>query len=243
MTKKEPHGACETCAKACDDAKDKVKKLEKSLHTMTIVMSVSLTLAGEQIIKNTASYISSFSSVMSSANELNNVQSGEDKNKEEKPEQNKVAFSPFVYPIQPFTQKQNKQTNQEEIKPYQLTDELARLDEDDHKEPDKPKVAQDTNKSQQKDLSKFIAQAALATNFTLNTATDTVPVIDPYAVFFTPSTLPFDVYSTTLALGTNYGFGEYYGMDSGVYVPPSVPTPGTITLFAFPHFLNLRKRA
>jgi hypothetical protein len=60
-------------------------------------------------------------------------------------------------------------------------------------------------------------------------------------VFFTPSTLPFDVYSTTLALGNNYGFGEYYGIDTGSYAP-STPNPSTLSVFAIGSFITTRKR-
>lgn len=73
-----------------------------------------------------------------------------------------------------------------------------------------------------------------------------VPVeqpFDPYAVFLTPSTLPFDVYSTTLALGNNYGFGEYYGISSGGAAATSVPSPAPLTVFAVGGLMHTRKRA
>ena len=66
---------------------------------------------------------------------------------------------------------------------------------------------------------------------------------DPYAFFLTPSALPFDVYSTTLALGNNYGFGEYYGVGTGGSVVPSVPSPAPLTVFAVGGLMTSRKRA
>lgn len=66
---------------------------------------------------------------------------------------------------------------------------------------------------------------------------------DPYAFFLTPSALPFDVYSTTLALGNNYGLGEYYGINTGgSYVPP-VPSPSPLTVFAVGGLIQNRKRS
>jgi hypothetical protein len=67
---------------------------------------------------------------------------------------------------------------------------------------------------------------------------------DNYAAFLTPSTLPFDVYSTTIALGDNYGFGDYYGMGGGGSVQPiSTPSPSTIAVFAVGGIVNTRRRA
>jgi len=66
---------------------------------------------------------------------------------------------------------------------------------------------------------------------------------DPYSLFLTPSALPFDVYSTTLALGNNYGFGQYYGNSTGgSYVPP-VPSPSPLTVFAVGGLIHNRRRA
>jgi hypothetical protein len=65
---------------------------------------------------------------------------------------------------------------------------------------------------------------------------------DPHALFLTPSAIAFDLYSTGLGLGNNYGFGEYYGADTGS-IGPSVPSPSPLAVFAMGGFLNTRKRA
>lgn len=70
-----------------------------------------------------------------------------------------------------------------------------------------------------------------------------VQPLDPYAFFLTPSALPFDVYSTTIGLGVNYGFGDYYGIDSGGAVVPPVPSPAPLTVFAVGGLMTSRKRA
>lgn len=97
-----------------------------------------------------------------------------------------------------------------------------------------PPVVQpiDTRKALQNDTPPVIADALTVE-----------PPFDPYAVFFTPSALPFDVYSTTLALGDNYGFGGYYGINTGGAVAPVVPSPAPFTVFAVGGLMHSRKRA
>ena len=85
--------------------------------------------------------------------------------------------------------------------------------------------------------------ARLATAADIPLAVPFAAVEDPYAVFLTPSTLPFDVYSTTLALGNNYGFGEYYGIGGGGAIAPSVPSPSPLTVFAVGGLMHNRRRA
>jgi hypothetical protein len=78
------------------------------------------------------------------------------------------------------------------------------------------------------------------------TVADAVSVAEPfnpYAFFLTPSALPFDEYSTGLALGNNYGFGEYYGTNTGGAVAPPVPSPAPLTVFAVGGLMQSRKRA
>ena len=60
--------------------------------------------------------------------------------------------------------------------------------------------------------------------------------------FLTPSTLPFDVFSTTIALGNNYGFGEYYGLGLDQYSGVSTPSPSGLSYFAVIKLFNNRKR-
>lgn len=90
----------------------------------------------------------------------------------------------------------------------------------------------DLQKALQKDIPPVVADALTVE-----------PPFDPYAVFFTPSALPFDVYSTTLALGVNYGFGGYYGINTGGAVAPVVPSPAPFTVFAVGGLMHSRKRA
>lgn len=68
--------------------------------------------------------------------------------------------------------------------------------------------------------------------------------VDNHAAFLTPSTLPFDVYSTTIGLGDNYGFGDYYGMGGGGSVQPiPTPSPSSVAVFAIGGLVNTRRRA
>lgn len=226
------HSGCTTCAKACDDAKQKVKQLEKSLHTMTIVMSVSLTLAGEQIIKNAASYISSFSSVVSSAKELQKTQLEEEKVEEK----NKQALAPFQK-LQFANISKKKIEQNEQTRPYRLEDEIARFE--DETKPQEPILVEETQQV------KINAAQLITKNIVPQDFVPDIQAINPdmHTFFFTPSALPFDEYSTTIALGTNYGFGEYYGIETGFYPPQNnVPSVGTLTLFAIPQLFSTRKR-
>ena len=67
------NNACEACAQACFDAKQKVPQLEKRLYVLTIVMTVALTLAGRELIKEVADYLSSINSVVEQSNQLQNT--------------------------------------------------------------------------------------------------------------------------------------------------------------------------
>lgn len=87
-----------------------------------------------------------------------------------------------------------------------------------------------------------IARVATATEVP-SLALPYTPVVDPYAMFLTPSAISFDVYSTGLGLGMNYGFGEYYGADTGGSVGPATPSPSPLAVFAMGGLLNTRKRA
>jgi len=69
------------------------------------------------------------------------------------------------------------------------------------------------------------------------------PTPDLYAMFLTPSAIPFDLYSTGLGLGNNYGIGQYYGADTGSSIGPSVPSPSPLAVFAMGGLMNTRKRA
>ena len=54
-----PH-ACESCQKLCEDAKEKVTKLEKRLHNLTITCTVAVTLLGQELAKQVIDYVRSF---------------------------------------------------------------------------------------------------------------------------------------------------------------------------------------
>ena len=201
-------------------------------------MSVALTLAGEQVIKTTASYITSIKSVMGVADDTADAQNGKTK-KEDKPADHKAAWAPlpgyqrFIKPPPGI---------QMEQRPYQITDELAMAKEG----PKKPAATKLEEAAViapvQPGVAERIAAAAVTQDTALAIAAP-APTFDPYAAFLTPSALPFDVYSTTLALGNNYGFGEYYGMDSGSGTYSAAPdAPTTISVLALGTFINTRKR-
>lgn len=230
------HHYCETCAKICDEAKKNLKKLEKKVQVLTIVCTASITLLGEQGAKALYDAITTFNKVTEVAeNGQKEGKQEKDTNKKDesnKPGQTKLGFGGW----RPSRQKNLYDIPEKDTRGYQLSDELALI----KKQPKEEK---------QPEISVVVSEPInVPVEQTLNLVPSGeqrlpfLPVIsDPYAVFFTPSTLPFDVYSTTLALGNNYGFGEYYGIDTGSYVP-STPNPSTLSVFAIGSFISTRKR-
>lgn len=225
---------CETCAKVCDEAKKTIKKLEKRIQTLTIVCVASVTLLGEQGAKALYDVIQNFNKVTEVAEngkEKGNQEKDANKTEEtKKPGQNKLGFEGW----RPQRQKRLYDTPEKDTRGYQPSDELALI----KKQPEEKQIEIPFVASQPMNI-------PVVNNSNVNLANLRVPFLpfpaDPYAVFFTPSTLPFDVYSTTLALGNNYGFGPYYGIDTGGYIP-STPNPGTLSVFAIGSLVNTRKR-
>jgi hypothetical protein len=239
-------GGCSSCARMCEEAKSKVKSLEKKVYVMTIVCTSAITLLGERGVQSLMSAINGMNSAITAASDIGKADAP--KNQEQKDNNsNKQSNSAlFGQPYQGHWQKPFKIDNKEQTRGYQISDELARFPKENKIGGDKPVEAPLVVTNEQNKLTKQIVQAALATDINLAPVTSLAAqtgFADPYAAFFTPSLLPFDVYSTTLALGTNYGFGEYYGIDTGgYYVPPSVPSPGAFTVVAFSQFFHNRKR-
>lgn len=221
------HG-CDSCAKVCDEAKAAVKSLQKKVYALTIVCTSALTLLGEQGAK----------AVLSTVNSMNTAMAAVDG---KAPKDTKE------------TKESEKTTSNERIKPREWTPKVvAKEQQGKFEENDLVAIAKkkSTTEDKQPEITvpqvpqKTIQNIATTSNQNLSIETqnaNTFNIADPYAVFLTPSTLPFDVYSTTLALGNNYGFGEYYGMGTlnGV---PSVPDPKTVSIFALGGLINSRKR-
>jgi len=49
--------SCPTCARLCDEAKDKSKRLEKKVYAMTIALTSALTLLGEKAVQEIMSMV------------------------------------------------------------------------------------------------------------------------------------------------------------------------------------------
>lgn len=242
---KEHNCNCEVCEKACIAAKLQIEQLQKKVYNLTIVLCIALTLAGEQVIKTTASYLESFKAVVPADEE---PAKQEQKKQEEHPVQHNTAVTVLFYQPQTIivflpqhTFLKSETQEYKPTRPYKMEDELAM--EPALTKPTKVDELQITGQPQPA-ITQAIVQAALGNNASL-TLQPRLPLFigDPYAVFLTPSTLPFDVYSTTLALGNNYGFGEYYGIgwDNG-YIPPSVPAPGALGLLTIGSLANRTRK-
>jgi len=229
------NNACEACAQACFDAKQKVPQLEKRLYALTIVMTVALTLVGRELIKEVADYLSSINNVVEQSNQLQNTINSDSTGTTsvEKVEQAPVSVGVNTPPsvIKEFPSTAVKQ----DVK-IKSPIGIASIDVPSSSSSSTSYINQSTT------LTKLISSNAVDVAQSSFLAT-TPQFADNHSVLLTPSLLPFDVYSTTLGLGINYGFGGYYGIDTGwSYIPPSIPEPATMTLFGlYPVFSSRRK--
>jgi hypothetical protein len=226
---------CESCSKLCEEAKSNVKKLQKKIYILTIVTTSAITLLGEQGGKALLSSLNTVNSAMS-------VAEGKlpEKNKDNHAEQEKVN------PVHPtkgaWIPARNKfiteNTKKEPVKKYEITDELSRFTKKEKENTInvvEPKIPQN--------LLAGILSTEQTQPLTIQKTNGNIPQIsDNFSVFFTPSLLPFDVYSTTLALGNNYGFGDYYGIDAGYIPSANVPDSSTVSILTLGTFINTRKR-
>ena len=222
---------CQSCFLICEEAKENVKKLQKKLYAMTIVCTVSITLLGEQGAKALMASVNTVNSAMSA------VEDKKDSKEETLQEENKKNEKHTWNPIRPFLIP--NYIDKSFVKKYEIIDELTRLPK--KEDPEIP-----VNIVEAKIPNKILVSLTKDSVFeplppmdVVNTSTQ---FLDNYSVFFSPSLLPFDVYSNTLALGNNYGFGEYYGIDTGYFI--STPTPGPVVLtgFAMLMFAPTRQR-
>jgi len=223
------HG-CDSCAKICDEAKASVKALQKKVYALTIVCTSALTLLGEQGAKAVISTVNSMNSAMAA------VDGKTAKDTKDTKEPTKTSLNDGIIG-RPWSPKMPK--GKEEQVNFKNSDLLATLKKKSQQEKQSeiviPQVPQSVVQSVYYGNNQNLTPMDPINANTLNPA-------DPFAVFLTPSTLPFDVYSTTLALGNNYGFGEYYGYGSLNASGTSVPEAGTVSVLTLGTLINTRKR-
>jgi hypothetical protein len=226
------HNYCITCSKLCEEAKDKIKKLEKKVYALTIVCTSAITLLGEHGGKVLLDSLSTYNKAIGIANnEKENKNDQKDKDHTKEGNNNKVSFGVGGK----FNQKHNFK-DKESTKPYSITDELAKAKKEEKQ--DTEVAAEITDNKTPKQIAK-IATSTQVPSLEIP-VTNLFNQTDPYSVFFTPSYMPFDVYSTTLALGNNYGFGEYYGIQTSNITP--APAPGAIALILTSFLVPLKKK-
>jgi len=223
---------CEFCSRSCEEAKQTVKKLNKRLYMLTIVCTSAITLLGEQGGKALLSSLNTVNSAMSIADgKLPSKENGEKKDPAKPDNKDHVlkgVWKPYkssVFPEKPT----------DIVKKYEKTDELA-MDPKKNPIENTSEIPTDIFSNPPAISVSRIADSPNTIELKSNANLPYFP--DNFAVFFTPSLLPFDVYSTTLGLGNNYGFGDYYGIDAG----SSVPSAGSVTVLAFGPLMNTRKR-
>lgn len=226
-----PH-TCDSCLKLCDEAKQNVKNLQKKVYIMTIVCTSAITLLGEQGAKALLSALNTTTSAINGVENSVKEKIPAEESKDQ-PKNDQIGGAAWIVPIKnKFAKKENKQPS----KTYELIDELSRLPTDNENQ-----ITGLDDETIQKIVEAATENTVAESTVLENTPKVTFNLPDNHAVFFTPSLLPFDVYSTTLALGTNYGFGEYYGIDTGS-AALAVPQPGAISLLLLSTTLTTRKR-
>lgn len=223
------HG-CDSCAKVCDEAKAAVKSLQKKVFTLTIVCTSALTLLGEQGAKAVLSTVNSMNTAIAA------VDGKAPKDGKETKESTKTSLN-----------------NPHFTRPWSPKPAIAKEEHNKFQKDDLVAIAKKKSSSKEKQSDILIPEVTqtviqnIATSNNQNLTIEapnvnTLTAADPFSVFLTPSTLPFDVYSTTLALGNNYGFGEYYGYGNLDGNPINIPDAGTVSVFAFGQLINTRKR-
>lgn len=219
---------CDSCLRLCDEAKQAVVVLQKRNYILTIVCTVAITLLGEQGAKILLSTIDTTTSALKAAE----IDVSEKHSEENGKENHVIDTKPkWVVPQSSFSLNSE---NTESIKPYELVDELSVI----------PSITEQSKEYLSKDTIQKIVKTAtknIINQPKLENIKNNVPnTVDNNSVFFTPSYMPFDVYSTTLGLGLNYGFGEYYGIDTGFVVVPNTATIGILGT-SFILFRNKRR--
>lgn len=61
--------SCPSCARLCDEAKDKSKRLEKKIYVMTIALTSALTLLGKEAVEEIVSIVNGVEEMTASATE------------------------------------------------------------------------------------------------------------------------------------------------------------------------------
>lgn len=225
--------SCDSCLKLCDEAKQNVKNLQKKVYVMTIVCTSAITLLGEQGAKALLSAISTTTSAMKAVEQ----DKAPEEPTEDKPEKaNEIGPGLGAWNV-PNKKIFAKKEYKEPTKPYELVDELSRF----------PEIEETEQEGLSQQVIDKIVETAVEGTVAEQLPIEETPKIafnttDNHAVFFTPSSMPFDVYVNTLGLGVNYGLGEYYGIETG-YSAVSVPGPGAISLLALLTTLTTRKRS
>lgn len=110
---------CEPCAKLCEEAKQNVKKLQKKVYVLTIVCTAAITLLGEQGAKALIAVLDTTKTAISSV---------------ESPEKTKIKENNSNIENEEQPLNFDKKISKNNIKPYELVDELSISSEHNKKE-------------------------------------------------------------------------------------------------------------
>lgn len=102
--------ACEPCAKLCEEAKQNVKKLQKKVYVLTIVCTAAITLLGEQGAQALIAVLDTTKTAISSV---------------ESPEKTKIKENNSNIENREQPLNFDKKISKNNIKPYELVDELS----------------------------------------------------------------------------------------------------------------------
>lgn len=221
-------------AKRATDAEAETKSLKKKLVAFQLATAVGVAVVGQEVFDK-------ITAKMNAVQEVQQKITGEGAVAAPEPEKPVVQTNARIGT--PLFSRPWQKPNKNSVVQEQSNGDISGIFAGEYKSkdepmPDPPVVPPVTPPSS--------AETAVKKSSVAPTVADAVSVaepFDPYAVFLTPSALPFDVYSTGLALGNNYGFGEYYGTSTGGAVAPTVPSPAPLTVFAVGGLMQSRKRA
>jgi hypothetical protein len=215
----------ETAARA-EEAEAEVKSLKKKLMAFQLATAVGTVVLGQEAVDK-------ITAKMNAVTEVQHKITGEGGDKKDKPAAAPQASTtqfgqPWSKPWvqqKPFSDRNTLTQSGGDISgvfagQYESQPVLFAPDVPESASLIPPSLVQAVTKSSS-------SPSLLPLNFTV-----TEQAFDSHSAFLTPSTLPFDVYSTTLGLGNNYGIGEYYGMNTGGAIVPTVPSPSPFAVFA-----------
>lgn len=215
---------CPTCAAQCEDAKAKVKSLEKRLYVMTIAVTASMTMLGKEAVQTLMTYVNTVKDISTDGSDANSKQE----------EAKKVSLAPTF---------SNKPWWLGESSRYRPVGSVAAGDKS---EPTKEKQATNDNAVlSDNDVSAIVAAAMKDTK-----NSDRKPSIEESISDLPMESMPIEIANASQIapypfLVQDIQFGGYDVGQGFAYVSnneTTVPSPNTLFVLALTGMFNNRSR-